>query len=121
VDLAGPHPFLSPVIGWHLFDALSAAEPPTDVHEPGSQALRRRSRRSLPLHLVQFEFVEQSGLLGLAHASEALLKTLRAKSLVREDADRLVPFSGAFASFWNGERRRTQPLTLARALPPGAN
>ena len=60
---------------------------------------------------ASLDSTEQSGLLSLTRASEGLLKSLRAKSLVREIDGRPAPFSEAFAAFLERERRKVKSIS----------
>ncbi len=62
---------------------------------------------------------EQSGLWALPHASEAQLKSLRAKGLVREIAHQAVPFGAAFATFIDRERHKQQAAQPETVTPSG--
>ena len=111
LGLAGPHPFFIQVMGWHLFEAVHSGEPRSaETYDIVRKRFAAEAEDHYRYIWSSLNSAEQSGLLGLTHANEALLKTLRAKSLVREDAEHAVPFSAAFATFLERERRKAQPV-----------
>ncbi len=116
LELAGPHPFFIQVMGWHLFETPGRGEPRTaETYE----LIRKRFAAEAEDHYryiwSSLSPAEQAGLLGLPSANEALLKVLKAKSLVREEDDHLLPFGDAFAAFLERERRKAQPAAMEGA------
>jgi tRNA A-37 threonylcarbamoyl transferase component Bud32 len=112
LDLSGPHPFFTQVIGSHLFEAPGHGQRrPPQTYE----SIRKRFLAEAEDHYryiwASLEPPEQAGLLALSRASEALLKTLRAKSLVRDIEGRPEPFSDAFAAFLERERRKVRTIS----------
>ncbi len=112
LELAGPHPFFTQVIGSHLWEVPGCGQPRSpEVYE----VIRKRFAAEAEDHYrytwASLDSTEQSGLLSLTRASEGMLKSLRAKSLVREIAGRPAPFSEAFAAFLERERRKVQSIS----------
>jgi hypothetical protein len=112
LDLSGPHPFFTQVIGAHLFETPGCGQPRSaEVYE----TIRRRFTAEAEDHYryiwATLGVAEQAGLLALPRAAESLLKALRAKSLVREVDGRPLPFSDAFAVFVERERRKLTPAS----------
>jgi hypothetical protein len=104
LDLSGPHPFFTQVIGSHLFEAPGSGQlRSTHVYE----TIRKRFTAEAEDHYryiwASLDSSEQSGLLALPRTNEALLKALRARSLVREIDGQPMPFSDAFAAFLERE------------------
>jgi hypothetical protein len=112
LDLCGPHPFFTQVIGAHLFEAPGSGQlRSAEVYE----TIRKRFTAEAEDHYryiwASLDSSEQSGLLALPRAAEPILKTLRAKSLVREIDDQPMPFSDAFAAFLERERRKVRSIS----------
>ena len=121
LDLAGPHPFFTQVIGSHLFEAPGSGQlRSAEVYE----TIRKRFTAEAEDHYryiwASLSSPEQSGLLTLPRTSEALLKVLRARSLVREIDGQPMPFSDAFAAFLERERRKARTISGGEpAAAPG--
>jgi tRNA A-37 threonylcarbamoyl transferase component Bud32 len=112
LDLCGPHPFFTQVIGAHLCEAPGSGQlRPAEVYE----TIRKRFTAEAEDHYryiwASLDSSEQSGLLALPRTAEPILKTLRAKSLVREMDDQPQPFSDAFAAFLERERRKVRSIS----------
>ncbi len=112
LDLSGPHPFFTQVIGTHLFEAPGRGQlRSAEVYE----TIRKRFTAEAEDHYryiwASLDLPEQSGLLALPRTAEPLLKTLRARSLVREVDGQPMPFSDAFAAFLERERRKVRTLS----------
>jgi serine/threonine protein kinase len=112
LDLSGPHPFFTQVIGSYLFEAPGSGQlRSVEVYE----TIRKRFTAEAEDHYryiwASLDSSEQSGLLALPRTSEPLLKTLRAKSLVREVEGQLLPFSDAFAAFLERERHKVRTFS----------
>jgi tRNA A-37 threonylcarbamoyl transferase component Bud32 len=116
LDLSGPHPFFTQVIGSHLFEAPGSGQlRSTHVYE----TIRKRFTAEAEDHYryiwASLDSSEQSGLLALPRTNEALLKALRARSLVREIDGQPMPFSDAFAAFLERERRKVRSISGEQA------
>jgi tRNA A-37 threonylcarbamoyl transferase component Bud32 len=112
LDLAGPHPFFTQVIGSHLFELPGAGQlRSSEVYEVVRKRFTAEAEDHYRYTWASLDSTEQSGLLSLTRASEGMLKTLRAKSLVREIDGRPAPFSDAFAAFLERERRKAQSIS----------
>jgi tRNA A-37 threonylcarbamoyl transferase component Bud32 len=112
LDLSGPHPFFTQVIGSHLFEAPGSGE----LRSRGTyELIRKRFLAEAEDHYryiwASLDATEQSGLLALPRTNDALLKVLRAKSLVREVEGLPAPFSDAFAAFLDRERHKVRTLS----------
>ncbi len=112
LDLAGPHPFYTQVVGSHLWETADCGRPhPAEVYD----VIRKRFAAEAEDHYrytwASLDSQEQSGLLSLTRANEGLLKALRAKSLVRDVDGQPAPFSAAFGAFLERERRKTQSIS----------
>jgi hypothetical protein len=112
LDLCGPHPFFTQVIGAHLFEAPGSGQlRSAEVYE----TIRKRFTAEAEDHYryiwASLDSSEQSGLLALPRTAEPILKVLRAKSLVREIDDQPMPFSDAFAAFLERERRKVRSIS----------
>jgi tRNA A-37 threonylcarbamoyl transferase component Bud32 len=112
LDLSGPHPFFTQVIGSHLCEAPGSGQlRSAAVYE----MIRKRFTAEAEDHYryiwASLDSSEQSGLLALPRTVEPILKTLRAKSLVREIDDQPMPFSDAFAAFLERERRKVRSIS----------
>jgi tRNA A-37 threonylcarbamoyl transferase component Bud32 len=112
LDLSGPHPFFTQVIGAHLFEAPGSGQlRSAEVYE----TIRKRFTAEAEDHYryiwASLDSSEQSGLLALPRTVEPLLKMLRARSLVREIDDQPMPFSDAFAAFLERERRKVRSIS----------
>jgi tRNA A-37 threonylcarbamoyl transferase component Bud32 len=112
LDLSGPHPFFAQVIGAHLFEAPGSGQlRSAEVYE----TIRKRFTAEAEDHYryiwASLDSSEQSGLLALPRTVEPMLKTLRAKSLVREIDNQPMPFSDAFAAFLERERRKVRTIS----------
>lgn len=112
LDLSGPHPFFTQVIGAHLFEAPGTGQlRSAEVYE----MIRKRFMAEAEDHYryiwASLNTAEQAGLLALPRTAEPLLKALRAKSLVREIDNQLLPFSDAFAAFIERERHKARPIS----------
>ena len=112
LELAGPQPFFTQVIGSHLWEVPGCGQPRPPE---GYEVIRKRFVAEAEDHYrytwSSLDSTEQSGLLSLTRASEGLLKALRAKSLVREIDGRPAPFSEAFAAFLERERRKVKSIS----------
>ena len=107
LELAGPHPFFVQVAGQHLFETPGRGSPRSvETYD----LIRKRFLAEAEDHYryiwSSLESSEQSALLGLTHANEAQIKALRAKSLIRDEANHVAPFGAAFAAFLDRERRK---------------
>jgi serine/threonine protein kinase len=111
LTLAGPHSFFIQVMGWHLFEAIGAADEPrsADIYPSVRKRFAAEAEDHYRYIWSSLSSTEQSGLLRLTQANEALQKALRAKSLVRESDEQLIPFSAAFGAFLERERHKAQP------------
>jgi tRNA A-37 threonylcarbamoyl transferase component Bud32 len=112
LDLSGPHPFFTQVIGAHLFEAPGSGQlRSAEVYE----TIRKRFTAEAEDHYryiwASLDSAEQAGLLALPRTAEPILKTLRAKSLVREVDDHPMPFGDAFAAFLERERRKVRSIS----------
>lgn len=120
IDLAGPHPFFVQVAGQHLFDTPGCGTPRSaETYD----LIRKRFAAEAEDH---YRYIwssltanEQSALFGPAAADEVQLKVLRAKSLVRDEANRAVPFGSAFAAFIDRERRKQLATDHDTPTPTG--
>jgi len=112
LDLSGPHPFFTQVIGSHLFEAPGSGQlRSAEVYE----TIRKRFTAEAEDHYryiwASLDSPEQAGLLALPRTVEPMLKTLRAKSLVREIDNQPMPFSDAFAAFLERGRRKVRTIS----------
>jgi tRNA A-37 threonylcarbamoyl transferase component Bud32 len=112
LELAGPQPFFTQVIGAHLWEVPGCGQPRS---AEAYEVIRKRFTAEAEDHYrytwASLDSTEQSGLLSLTRAGEGLLKSLRAKSLVREIDGRPAPFSKAFAAFLERERRKVKSIS----------
>ena len=110
LDLSGPHPFFTQVIGTHLFETPGCGQARSgEVYERIHKRFAAEAEDHYRYIWASLGSAEQAGLLALPRAAEPLLKTLRAKSLVRELDGRPLPFGDAFAAFVERERRKLTP------------
>jgi hypothetical protein len=112
LDLSGPHPFFTQVIGSHLFEAPGSGQlRSVEVYE----TIRKRFTAEAEDHYryiwASLDSSEQSGLLALPRTGEALLKSLRARGLVRDIDGQPMPFGDAFAAFLERERHKVRTIS----------
>ena len=111
IELAGPHPFFVQIAGKHLFEAPGRGRPrSSEIYELVRKRFTAEAEDHYRYIWSSLDPTEQAGLLKLPHTTEVPLKSLRAKSLVRDAAGQPVPFSGAFAAFIEREKQ-TQRLS----------
>jgi tRNA A-37 threonylcarbamoyl transferase component Bud32 len=109
IDLAGPHPFFVQIAGKHLFEAPGRGRPRLpEIYDLVRKRFTAEAEDHYRYIWSSLDQTEQAGLLKLPRITEVPLKSLRAKSLVREVADRPVPFGGAFAAFIDREKQKQQ-------------
>ncbi len=112
LDLAGPHPFFTQVIGTHLFEAPGSGQlRSAEVYETVRKRFTAEAEDHYRYIWASLNTPEQSGLLTLPRTNEALLKALRARGLVREIDGQPMPFSDAFAAFLERERRKARTIS----------
>jgi tRNA A-37 threonylcarbamoyl transferase component Bud32 len=112
LDLSGPHPFFTQVIGAHLFEAPGSGQlRSAEVYETVRKRFTAEAEDHYRYIWASLGSAEQSGLLVLPRTTEPILKTLRAKSLVREIDNQPMPFGDAFAAFLERERRKVRTIS----------
>ncbi len=113
--LSGPHPFFCQIAGYCLYELPARGQPrPAAAFE---QAIRRYQAESEDHYRYLWSQLNESlrsALLFPDQASEAEQKELLAKSLLRRQGDRLLPFGGAFASFLERQARQSAHPTPGR-------
>jgi tRNA A-37 threonylcarbamoyl transferase component Bud32 len=112
IDLAGPHPFFVQIAGKHLFEAPGRGQPRTpEIYELVRKRFTAEAEDHYRYIWSSLDQVEQAGLLKLPRTTEVPLKSLRAKSLVRDVDNKPIPFGGAFAAFIDREKQKQQITT----------
>jgi tRNA A-37 threonylcarbamoyl transferase component Bud32 len=107
LELAGPHPFFLQIAGFHLYELPGRGEPQIpDVYDRAARRFTAEAEDHYRYLWSQLSDDEQQALLSPNAASESVRKTLLARALIRQEADRYQPFGHAFAVFLEGKRHQ---------------
>jgi tRNA A-37 threonylcarbamoyl transferase component Bud32 len=105
LELAGPHPFFLQIAGFYLYELPGRGEPQSpDIYEQAARRFTAEAEDHYRYIWSQLSDEEREALLSPNMADELLRKALQAKALIRQEADRYVPFGHSFAVFLEGRR-----------------